>query len=177
MAPINPVDFCNCKETAMKKLVVPVILCLSTGLVMAQAAFFYSANASIDSTGDLIVKWDERGLGNGGTPITYTITGDSTALYACITKSNQHPQATNKEGPTALGVTTEPIAPKGGRVVYTKTIEPLPNQGLTCPSGQTLVLACVSYTNLVLTDTVNNSSVPLGSVSGPVTPVKGISCN
>jgi hypothetical protein len=35
----------------------------------------------------------------------------------------------------------------------------------TCPSGQKLVLAAVSYTNIVLTDTNNSLTDNLGSVS------------
>jgi hypothetical protein len=164
------------KGTIMKKIFLVATLSASMGLALAQAAFFFSATSSIDSkNGVLTVSWDERGLGNGGTPITYELTGDATAVYACMTKSNNHPQATNKEGPTSFDATSSPIAPKGGRVVSSLTVRP-PETTLTCPSGQNLVLACASYTNLVLTDTVNNSSVNLGPVSTPVTPVRGVSC-
>jgi hypothetical protein len=167
----------NFKGTKMKRSLLAAAFFASAGVVMAQAAFFYSATTSINSrTGAMTVNWDERGLGNGGTPITYTLTGDSTAVYACMTKSGNHPQATNKEGPTGFGVTSDPIAPKGGRVVSSLSVDPPANTKLTCPSGQNLVLACVSYSNLVLTDTVNNSSVQLGTVSTPVTPVRGVSC-
>jgi hypothetical protein len=166
------------KGFEMKKSLMAAALFASASVVMAQAAFFYSATTSINSrTGDLTVNWDERGLGNGGTPITYTLTGSSSAVYACMTKSGNHPQATNKEGPSSLNVTSKPIAPKGGRVVDSLIVLALPNTSLTCPSGQNLVLACVSYTNLVLTDTINNSSINLGTTSLPITPVRGVSCN
>ncbi|MGJ7917144.1 hypothetical protein ACI48D_16935 [Massilia sp. LXY-6] len=161
----------------MKKSFLAAALFVSAGVVTAQAAFFYSATTSVNSrTGDLTVNWDERGLGNGGGPITYTLTGSASAVYACMTKSGNHPQATNKEGPSSFNVTSQPFDPKGGRVVGSLTVLAPANTSLSCPSGQNLVLACVSYTNLVLTDTVNNSQVTLGTTSTPVTPVKGVSC-
>jgi hypothetical protein len=161
----------------MKKSILAATLTVVAGVAMAQAAFFYSATASVSSrTGDLTVSWDERGLGHGGTLITYTLTGNATAVYACMTKSGNHPQATNKEGPSGFTVTSEPFAPKGGRVVGSLTVLAPANNSLACPSGQNLVLACVSYSGLVLTDTVNNSQVDVGTVSSPVTPVKGVSC-
>jgi hypothetical protein len=162
----------------MKRSLLAAALFVSAGVAMAQAAFFYSATATVNArTGDLTVNWDERGLGNGGTPITYTLTGASSAVYACMTKSGNHPQATNKEGPSSFNVTSQPIAPKGGRVVSSLTVLTPANASLNCPSGQNLVLACVSYTNLQLTDTVNKSSTSVGTVSTPITPVKGVSCS
>jgi hypothetical protein len=44
---------------------------------------------------------------------------------------------------------------------------PVPSRAgsFTCPSGQRLVLAAVSYTNIVLTDTQNNVSVSIADTS------------
>src|SRR6266545_1186047 len=43
-----------------------------------------------------------------------------------------------------------------GRVQQSLTAGPLSAGSFTCPSGQRLVLAKVTYTNIVLTDTTNN---------------------
>jgi hypothetical protein len=45
------------------------------------------------------------------------------------------------------------------------TAGPLSAGGFTCPSGQRLVLASVSYSNIVLTDTTNGVSTNLGNTS------------
>jgi hypothetical protein len=51
---------------------------------------------------------------------------------------------------------------KNGRVVASLSAGPISAGDFTCPSGQRLVLASVSYTNIVLTDTTNgvSTSVP-----------------
>jgi hypothetical protein len=50
---------------------------------------------------------------------------------------------------------------KNGRVVASLTAGPISTGSFTCPGGQPLVLASVSYTNIVLTDTTNNVSIGL----------------
>ena len=42
---------------------------------------------------------------------------------------------------------------------------PLSAGSFACPNGQRLVLASVSYTNIVLTDTDHNASTPLPDAS------------
>jgi hypothetical protein len=102
------------------------------------------------------VNWDEAGVGQQR--VEYTLHADATATYACINGGNKHPQAANKEsvhGPADVPAT--PFVSENGRVVGTLTTGPLASN-LTCPSGQTFVLACVSYSNIVLTDITNNVS-------------------
>jgi hypothetical protein len=45
------------------------------------------------------------------------------------------------------------------------TVDRLQAPDFTCPSGQNRVLASVSYTNIVLTDTTNNKSISAPDVS------------
>jgi hypothetical protein len=126
----------------------------------AAAPQFKAATSSVNNDGALVVSFDERGLGNEN--IDYTLTADATALYACLNRGGKHPQAANKEsfeGQVAGGGSFEP---KNGRVVASLTAGPLAAPQFTCPSGQDRVLAAVSYTNIVLTDTTNgvSTSVP-----------------
>jgi hypothetical protein len=126
----------------------------------AAAPQFKAATSSVNDAGALVVSFDERGLGNEN--IDYTLTADATALYACLNRGGKHPQAANKEsfeGQVAGGGSFEP---KNGRVVASLTAGPLAAPQFTCPSGQDRVLAAVSYTNIVLTDTTNgvSTSVP-----------------
>jgi hypothetical protein len=45
---------------------------------------------------------------------------------------------------------------KNGRVKASLTAGPLTDPSFTCPSGQTRILAKVTYSNIVLTDTTND---------------------
>jgi hypothetical protein len=129
----------------------------------AGAPKFHSATSSVNNDGALVVSFDERGLGNEN--IDYTLTADATALYACINGGGKHPQAANKEsfeGQVSGGGSFEP---KNGRVVASLTAGPLQAPQFTCPSGQRRVLAAVTYTNIVLTDTTNGVSTSVADAS------------
>lgn len=133
-----------------------LVVALLAQTALAAAPKFHFATSSVNSSGALVVSFDERGLGNGN--INYTLTADATALYACINRGGRNPSAANKrsfEGQVATGGT---FASKNGRVVASLTTGPLPAPGFTCPSGQQRVLASVSYRNIVLTDTTNSVS-------------------
>ena len=129
----------------------------------AVAAKFHSASGSVADNGALVVSFDERGLGFNN--IDYSLTADATALYACINGGGKHPQAANKEsfeGSVSGGASIEP---KNGRVVADITAGPLQAPSFQCPSGQRRVLAAVSYSNCVLTDLTNGTSVSVADVS------------
>lgn len=126
----------------------------------AAAPKFHSATSSVNNAGALVVDFDERGLGNEN--VDYTVTADATAVYACLNRGGNHPEAANKETINAEVSAAGSFEPKNGRVVASLTAGPPSTGGFSCPSGQRLVLASVSYTNIVLTDTTNNvtTSVP-----------------
>ena len=129
----------------------------------AVAAKFHSATASVANNGALVVSFDERGLGNGD--IDYTLTADATALYACINGGGKHPQAANKESFEDQVSGGGSFEAKNGRVVADLSAGPLLAPSFQCPNGQRRVLAAVSYTNIVLTDTTNGTSVNVAPVS------------
>ena len=99
-------------------------------------------------------SWDEAGLGNEN--IDYTLTADSTAVYACINNGGQHPKASNKESVNGAVSTGGSFQARNGRVKASLTAGPLTDPSFTCPSGQTRILAKVTYSNIVLTDTTHN---------------------
>ena len=124
---------------------------------------FQSASSSVNAGGALVVNFDERGLGNLN--VDYTLSADATALYACINRGGKNPEAANKQsfdGQVSGGGSFEV---KNGRVVASLTAGPLLAPQFTCPSGQRRVLAAVTYTNIVLTDTANNKSTTVADVS------------
>jgi hypothetical protein len=123
---------------------------------LAGAPQFHATSSSVNNSGALVVNFDERGLGNEN--VDLVLTADATALYACINGGGKNPSAANKqafEGQVSGGGSFEP---KNGRIVASITIGPLLAPQFTCPSGQRRVLAAVSYTNVVLTDTTNGVS-------------------
>lgn len=131
--------------------------------LLAQSVFaanphFVSASANLASNGNLIVQFKEAGLGNNQN-INEVASADSTAEYACINKGGKHPQATNKEtvsGPvTASGNFS---SGRNGQINGSLTLTPPGPGSFSCPNGQKLVLASVSYTNVTITDTTNNVS-------------------
>ena len=110
------------------------------------------------------VSWDEAGVGQ--TTVSYTLAANGTATYACLNGGGNHPKAANKatvNGPVSASGTFPVI--KNGRVTGSLSAGPPGPGSFSCPGGQTLVLASVTYTDIVLTDTTNGVTADLGSVS------------
>ncbi|HKO21794.1 MAG TPA: hypothetical protein VJX91_04010 [Candidatus Eisenbacteria bacterium] len=129
----------------------------------ADAPKFHSATSAVNNAGALVVNWDERGLGN--TNIDYTLTADASAVYACVNGGGNHPQAANKETVNAEVSANGSFEPKNGRVQASLSAGPPSAGSFSCPNGQRLVLASVSYTNIVLTDTTNGVSTTVPNAS------------
>jgi hypothetical protein len=128
------------------------------------AHFFKGTGASVNDDGALVVTIDEAGVGQQ--QVDYTLTADASATWACINGGGNHPKAANKETVTGQVSEAASFSPINGRVMATMPpTGPLSPGSFTCPSGQTLVLAAASYTNIVLTDTTNGVTDDLGSVS------------
>jgi hypothetical protein len=127
----------------------------TTASATSGAHFFHKASkSSINDAGALVVTWDEAGLGQD--TVFYTLSTSASATYACINGGGNHPQAANKQtlnGP--LSTPNTGFQPENGRVQGTLSVGPLSSGGFSCPSGQRLVLACVSYSDITLTDTTN----------------------
>jgi hypothetical protein len=154
----------------MKKLFTGVVAALAATVMFAASAaavspHFIFANAAVDNDGNLFVAWKEAGLGDNQL-IDYTASANAAGFYACINGGGKHPQAANKEafeGPVSGSGTF--ASGKNGNITASLTVAPPPST-LDCPNGQRLVLACVSYTDIALSDDTNGvtADVP-GSVS------------
>jgi hypothetical protein len=127
------------------------------------AHFFPDTSASVANSGALTVFIDEAGL--GGTETHYSLSAEATATYACINGGGNHPSAANKETFKEKVSTGGSFQPKHGRVEANMSAGPISSGAFKCPGGQKLVLAAVSYSNIVLTDTTNSVTDKLGSVS------------
>ncbi len=146
-------------------LSIVMALVLTVTPVMAASPHFINASASVDNAGNLVVSWKEAGLGDNQL-IDYVASANASGFYACINGGGNHPQAANKEafeGPVSGSGTFN--SGKNGQITASLTVAPPPSP-LTCPNGQRLVLACVTYSDVALTDTTNGitANIP-GSVS------------
>jgi hypothetical protein len=136
------------------------------GAVGAQATsgahFFHDTGGAVADNGALVVTIDEAGVGQD--LVNYTLAWTGTATYACINGGGNHPKAANKATVSGGGASSFSESPINGRVMASFTVPGTPPGpgGFSCPSGQTLVLAAVSYT-ATLTDMTNNVSTSVSA--------------
>jgi hypothetical protein len=152
----------------MRKLLLTLAVVMSAALMWAVAAsatsgahFMPATAASVADNGALTIFIDEAGVGQQ--TVNYTLAWSATADYGCVNGGGNHPKAANKQTTTASGSSSFSESPINGRVMASVTVDGTPPpvaNGFTCPSGQTLVLADVSY-GATLTDTTNNASIDL----------------
>jgi hypothetical protein len=146
-------------KAAAVAAVTLAMLVVGSSAAMADAPKFHAASGSVNNDGALVVSFDERGLGNEN--VDYTLTADGEAVYACINRGGNHPQAANKETFNAELSAGASFEPKNGRVVASLETGPVSAGDFSCPGGQRLVLASVSYTNIELCDTTNGVCVTI----------------
>jgi len=149
------------KRSLVFLLFAPLLLVLGTSLpAQAVSPHFISASATLNNDGSLTANFKEAGLGTNQL-ITYVLTADATATYVCVNNGGSNPSAQNKTtvaGPVSATGTFS--SGKNGNVTASLTVNPPPSD-ISCPKGQTLKLAQVSYTNVVVTDTTNGISEPI----------------
>ncbi len=137
-----------------------VMLAMAAG-ALAQNEHFIRASGNLNNDGTLTVSFKEAGLGTNQL-ISYTLSADATATYVCVNRGGANPSAQNKTtvaGPVSATGTFS--SGKNGQVTASLTVEP-PASDISCPPGQSLELASVSYTNVMLTDNTNNVSIAIG---------------
>src|SRR5215211_7341691 len=141
-----------------------LLLAFAASAALAQNEHFIRASGSLNNNGTLTVSFKEAGLGTNQN-ITYVLSADATATYVCVNRGGANPSAQNKTTVAGPVISTGTFnSGKNGQVTASLTVSPPPSD-ITCPPGQSLELASVSYTNVVLTDTTNNVSINLGDFS------------
>jgi hypothetical protein len=129
---------------------------------MADSPHFIRASGSLNNNGTLTVSFKEAGLGTNQN-VDYLLTADATATYVCVNNGGSNPSAQNKttvSGPVSATGTRS--SGKNGQITSSLTVSP-PASHISCPPGQKLEMASVSYTDVTLADTTNNLSI---SVAG-----------
>ena len=123
-------------------LAVAVVASLTFASVAIAANPHFIGTPTITQSGNsLVVNFKAAGLGNAPSA-TFSLTGSVTVSSRCYTKSNNKPQAANKQEVINVSSTkTFPV--RNGQTTGSFTITPLST--LTCPRGQRVVVESVSY--------------------------------
>ena len=138
---------------------------LAVPAALADSPHFIKASASIDNAGNLVCTFKEAGLGTTVVTEHVSCSADASAEYACINGGNNHPKAANKEtvsGPVSGG---GDFPVRNGSATGRITVAPPGPGDFSCPNGQTLVLASVSYTNIVLEGSGGETASVPGTLS------------
>jgi hypothetical protein len=141
-------------------------------LAFAPAAFadsphFIKASAAINSSGQLVCTFKEAGLGTTLTTANVSCSADATAVYQCFNNGGNHPKAGNKETVGGPVSNDGQFPVRNGQTTGSITVSPPGPGDFSCPSGQTLFLESVSYTNIVLSGEGATADVP-GTLSATV---------
>jgi hypothetical protein len=108
--------------------------------VWAASPHFINCSASgVNSDGTLNVCFKIAGLGDNQL-VTVTASAHADAVYACLNRGQQCPDAANKVNVQSdVSATGTFPSGKNGQVTACLTVDPPPTT-LTCPNGQRLVL-------------------------------------
>jgi hypothetical protein len=138
----------------------------ASGIALAASPHFLNAADAINfDNGNLTCSWKEAGLGNNQL-ITYVCSASATATFVCVNRGSRNPSAANKTNVSG-DVSAEGTfnSGKNGSITASLIVSPPGAGSFDCPSGQSLELAQVSYTNVILTDTTNGVAVSLADQS------------
>ncbi len=151
-----------------------MLVVLTTTAALADSPHFISASASVDSAGNLVAKFKEAGLGTTVSTEQITLSANSTATYACINGGGNHPKASNKETVSGPVSASGAFPVRNGQTTGNISVAPTGPGGFSCPSGQKLVLAFVSYTGVTLTGLAGDTANIPGTFSACLFPGVGI---
>jgi hypothetical protein len=140
-----------------------IFICVSA---VAQNPVFSSAIVSgVNNDGSITVSWEEDRLGSFETVQNIFRAPRCTATWACLNVGTNTPQGTNKQQTiTSFLSDTATIQPDHGRIVASLSMGPL-LPTFSCPSGQTLALANITYSDIEFSDTTSSLDAALNTTS------------
>lgn len=139
----------------MKRLAI-LFVALLAAAVAASAALAANGhwvsgpNVSV-SNNTLTISGKAAGLGNTVNSTDFSLNGTVDVNSRCYTKSNNTPQADNKQESINVDQDNVPFAVRNGSVNVLFTITPLST--LSCPRGQRVVVESLSYDLNLTNDT------------------------
>jgi len=119
-------------------------------------------------SGDLLVSFDESGVGNAAGTTLEQVFYHVDALFACKNGGGNWPADPKKQGVSFEGSYSQEFANHGGRTRGTMEV-PAPASTLDCPSGQGAVLVAIQYVSTQsilfrLYDATNGVTWPLADI-------------
>ncbi|MEU8147370.1 hypothetical protein [Nonomuraea sp. NPDC048901] len=164
----------------MKRLSIlvstPLALLVAAALpAQAVSPHFVSAAAQLGGT-NLIVSFKEAGLGTNES-IDYAARASAAATYVCVNRGGRNPSAQNKQVNSGEVTATGTFSSgRNGQVTASLAILPPSPEGFSCPPGQSLEIAQVTYKEVEIADDTNGvtASIPGTFGTGCLLPeVKG----
>jgi hypothetical protein len=151
----------------MRRIVI-VLISAFAGIVLTAAPalagtggsgnpHFQFANNSVSSAGTLTTSFKEVGLGTGISSVVITLNADAKALYQCFNNGGNHPKAANKETVQTHLQTSGTFPVSNGNTTGSLSVGPPGPGDFSCPSGQTLFLQSVTYSNTIVSDAFGHS--------------------
>jgi hypothetical protein len=125
---------------------VILALAATSAFALSSGAHYNTEPTLVVSNNALTVSGTAAGLGNIGS-VDITLTGSVTVDARCYTKSQNKPQAANKQETTDVNLGGPFPTSKNGSVSFSFTVSPLST--LSCPKGQIVTIESISY-NLTL---------------------------
>jgi hypothetical protein len=146
---------------------------LSSAVALAAMTTFSNVSGTMNGT-SLVVSFTESGLQPNDTT-RYILTGNVSALYACVNRGGNFPKAANKR--TTVNAEAKGIsnltANQSGVVTGTVSFTAPTAGSFSCPNGQDMVISSVTYTNVRLHDPTYSSSTSVaGTFTKTVAPIR-----
>jgi hypothetical protein len=161
----------------MRRIAAIVAALFGLAIAMATLAFaesphFLFASASVNpSAGALVVAFKEAGLGTTVSTEQVTLqVVTATADYQCFNNGGNHPKGGNKGTVSTSLTTSATFLVRNGQTTGTIFAGP-PSQGnFACPSGQSLFLQSVTYSDITVSGAAGDSvgATPDHVSSGPI---------
>jgi hypothetical protein len=153
----------------MRRMLIAFIGVLAAAALAVPAALadnphFIKASASLDNSGNLVCTFKEVGLGQTTATETVTCSATANAVYGALNNGQQCPNAANKTDVTGSVSASGDFPVRNGSVTGTIIVSPPPTT-LIAPSGQSVVLISVSYTNIVLQGAAGDTKSVPGTLS------------
>ena len=148
------------------QLLLNLVLFTTAVLAAPGTGAHFQSTPKVSCSGvDLVVSFDEAGLGNE--KITYTLDAVIDATWGCVNNGGHLPKAANKKTFTSNGESTTTLSPHNGSVKSSLSLSPpsSPPSDFTCPAGLTLKLLSSSYDSIHFCDSTNGICFDLGSRS------------
>jgi hypothetical protein len=148
--------------------IVGAVAAVSTVAFGGSPHFIKNATTASLSGSDLVCNFKEAGLESGSIE-TVTCSATEAITYECVNNGGHNPQASNKRTFQTTGTASgEFSADRNGNIAGSLTITAASaaSLGFSCPSGQTVTLVSVIYSDVMVSDADSGASI---SISGTFT--------